>query len=113
MLGRMGYYAIMYNTSFDEVFKRIFSFPSMSTSNYTFAVIAIIYIYIYSNKEFITLRATQFGSILFLISTLLSQSRGGLMALAGVICFISIGKIISFSQGSFKKLRKEICISVL
>lgn len=107
MLGRMGYYAIMYNTSFDEVFKRIFSFPSMSTSNYTFAVIAIMYIYIYSNKEFITLKATQFGSILFLISTLLSQSRGGLMALAGVICFISIGKIISFLQGSFKKIKKR------
>ncbi|MGG0154033.1 O-antigen ligase family protein [Bacillus mycoides] len=114
MLGRIIYYFLMYSTSFDGIFKRIFSFPSMSTSNYTFGIIAILFLYICSNKELVSLRAIRISSVLFVIATLLSQSRGGLMALAGVVGFILIENIICSSRRKQTRIKtKNLLFSIM
>ncbi len=121
IIGRFIYFAYIFNSNLPEIFKRIFAFPSMSTSNYTIAILTILFIYIYANKEYVNLKVLRYSQIFFLISVLLSQSRGGLIAtiITFTIMFFKstiskvITKNITFNRRKFIGISFMLSISTL
>jgi len=87
-------------------YKRLFSYPTISTSNYTVAVLIIMWLYLIKNKQYLSRNKLVFLNIFMFSNVLLSQSRGAVLSLF-ILFIIFIIKYLIVGTNNIKSFKKS------